>query len=57
MKTFACVRESDIVDTVLDFAAVAVVLAFDADGVFPALGRAGFVDAHRSHQDLRVRQQ
>lgn len=45
MEIFAAVRQRDIVDAVLDLAAVAVVLTFDAGGVFAALGGAGLINA------------
>ncbi len=45
MKVFAGVRKCDVVDAVLDLAAVAVVLTFDACGVLAALGRSGLINA------------
>jgi len=60
VKILAGVRQSDVVDTVLNFAAVAVVLPFDACGMVAALDGSRLVDASdrinisvlRSHDTL-----
>lgn len=45
MKVIAGIRNCDVVDAVLDLAAVAVVLTLDACGVLAALGRSGLINA------------
>jgi hypothetical protein len=44
VEVFGGIGDGDAVDTVFNFASVAVILAFDTGGVIAAFGRSGFIN-------------